>query len=127
MQAQAADECRANALRCVEVAQHAHTLDDGRDFLAFAEAWYKLANEIDYSNRLIAFIDALGAGEPMKGNTAPQGLGSGIRSLQRLVAAMVTISTGFMADQLSETRWKATSSSTFQYCSHALHSRLARK
>jgi hypothetical protein len=102
MQAHAADECRANALRCVEVAQHAHTLDDRSDFLAFADAWYKLANEIDYSDRLIALIDALGASEPVKESTSPEGLGSGIRSLRRLAAALVTISTRFMADQLSE-------------------------
>jgi hypothetical protein len=103
MRAQAADECRANALHCVEVAQHASTLDDRSDFLAFAEAWYKLANEIDYSNRLIAFIDAC-ASEPMKENTAPEEIESGMRSLRRLTAAIVTISTCFMADQLSEGR-----------------------
>jgi hypothetical protein len=104
MRAQAADECRANALHCVEVAQHAHKLDDRSDFLTFAEAWYKLANEIDYSDRLIAFIDALGAArEPMKENT-PAEIGSGIRSLRRLTAAIVTFSTGFIADQFSENK-----------------------
>ena len=47
MQAHPADECRAHALHCVEVAQHAPTLDDRSDFLVFAETWYRLANEID--------------------------------------------------------------------------------
>jgi hypothetical protein len=91
-------------LHCVEVAQHAHTLDDRSDFLAFAEAWSKLANEIDYSDRLIAFIDTLGASEPTKENTAPEEIGSGIRSLGRLTAAIVTFSTCFMADQFSENK-----------------------
>ena len=104
MRAQAADECRANALHCVEVAQHAHTLDDRSDFLAFAEAWYKLANDIDYSDRLIAFIDALGANQPMKENMAPEEIESGTRSLRRLTAAMITFSTCFMADQFSENK-----------------------
>lgn len=46
MRAQAADECLTNALHCVEVAKHAHTLVDRSDFLAFAEAWSKLANDM---------------------------------------------------------------------------------
>ena len=101
MRAHVADECRANALHCVEVAQHAHTLDDRAGFLAFAEAWYKLANEIDHSERLIAFIDALVARDPMKENTAPEEINSGAGSLRRLTAAIVTLSSCFMADQLA--------------------------
>ena len=81
MQAHPADECRANALHCVEVAQHAHTLDDRSDFLAFAETWYKLANEIDYSDRLVAFIDGLGVKEPTLENTEAEEIESGIGRL----------------------------------------------
>ena len=100
MQAHPADECRAKALHCVKVAQHAHTLDDRSNFLAFAETWYKLANEIDYSDRLVAFIDGLGV-KPMPGNTEVEEIESGIRSLKRLTAAIVAISSSFMADQLA--------------------------
>ena len=42
MRAHPADECRANALHCVAIAQHAPTLDDRSEFLAFAESWYRL-------------------------------------------------------------------------------------
>ena len=101
MCAHAADECRANALHCVGVAQHAHTLDDRSDFLAFAGAWYKLAKEIDYSDRLIAFIDELGASMATEEKTESQDLESGTRSLRRLTAAIVAISSSFMADQLA--------------------------
>ena len=101
MQAHPADECRANALHCVEVAQHAHTLDDRSNFLAFAETWYKLANEIDYSDRLVAFIDGLGVREPTLGVKEVEEIESGIRSLKRLTAAIVAISFSFMADQLA--------------------------
>ena len=101
MRAHPADECRANALHCVEVAQHAHTLDDRSNFLAFAETWYKLANEIDYSDRLVAFIDELGVKGPTLENTEAEEIESGIRSLRRLTAAIVAISSSFMADQLA--------------------------
>ena len=143
MQAHPADECRANALHCVEVAQQAHTLDDRSNFLAFAETWYKLANEIDYSDRLVAFIDGLGVRdlrldteaeeiesgmrslrqlriykpwldqafidelgvkEPTLENTEAEEIESGIRSLRRLTAAIVAISSSFMADQLAAGR-----------------------
>ena len=101
MRAHPSDECRANALHCVDVAQHAHTLDDRSNFLAFAETWYTLANEIDYSDRLVAFIDGLGAREPTLANAEVEEIESGIRSLKRLTAAIVAISSSFMADQLA--------------------------
>ena len=100
MQAHPADECRANALHCVVVAQHAPTLDDRSEFLAFAESWYRLADEIDISNRLIAFIDGLPASKAM-GNMEGEEIESGIRSLKRLTAAIVAISSSFMADQFT--------------------------
>jgi len=101
MRAHPADECRANAVHCVEVAQHAHTLDDRSNFLAFAETWYKLANEIDCSDRLVAFINELDVREPTLGNTEAEEIDSGIRSLKRLTAAIVAISSSFMANQLA--------------------------
>lgn len=101
MPAHPADECRANALHCAEVAQHARTLDDRSNFLAFADTWYKLANEIDYSDRLVAFIDGLGVKDPTLGNAKAEEIDSGIRSLKRLTAAIVAISSSFMADQLA--------------------------
>lgn len=100
MQAHSADGCRANALHCVEVAQHAHTLDDRFDLLAFAETWYKLADEIEYSHRLVAFIDGLGVNEPVREKTASE-IESGIRSLRRLTAAIVAVSTCLMSGQLA--------------------------
>jgi hypothetical protein len=107
MQAHPADECRANALYCVEVAELAHASDDRSDFLAFAETWYKLANEIDYSDRLVAFIDGLGVREPMLGNDEADEIECGIRSLKRLTAAIVAITSSFMADQLAAGRSEA--------------------
>jgi hypothetical protein len=101
MPAHPADECRANALHCAEVAQHARTLDDRSNFLAFADTWYKLANEIDYSDRLVAFIDGLGVNDPTLGNAEAEEIESGIRSLKRLTAAIVAISSSFMADELA--------------------------
>ena len=47
MQALRADQCRANALHCVDVAQRAYTRDERTEFLEFAECWYRLADEID--------------------------------------------------------------------------------
>ena len=103
MRAHPADECRANALHCVEVAQRAHTLYDRSDFLAFAESWYRLASEIESSDRLVAFIDGLGVSEPMTDKTESE-IDSGIRSLRRLTAAVAAMSSSFMADQLSARR-----------------------
>jgi len=101
MQAHAADECRSNALHCVDVAEHAHTPDDRSDFLAFAESWYRLADEIDSSNRLIAFIDYLAGSKPTIANTQPDEMESGVRSLKRLTAAIAAISSSLMAGQLA--------------------------
>ena len=101
MQAHPAYECRNNALHCVAVAQHAHTLDDRSDFLTFAESWYRLADEIDISNRLIAFIDSLPVNKPTTANTQPEEkTESGTRSLKRLTEAIVAISSSLISSQL---------------------------
>jgi uncharacterized protein Yka (UPF0111/DUF47 family) len=101
MQAHSHDECRANALHCVDIAEHAHTPDDRSDFLAFPEAWFKLADEIDHSARLISFIDALGAPDPVKEEAAlPE---PALQSLRRLTAAIVAIPNRFIADRLTST------------------------
>ena len=102
MQAHSGDECRANALHCVDIAEHAHTPDDRSDFLAFAEAWYKLADEIDHSARLISFINALGARDPV--NEEPALPEHAVQSLRRLTAAIVGIPNRFIADRLTPTR-----------------------
>jgi hypothetical protein len=104
MQAHPADECRANALYCAEVAELAPTPDDRSDFLAFAETWYNLANEIDYSDRLVAFINGLGVTESIPGNERAEEIESGIRSLKRLTAAIVALTSSFVADQLAGER-----------------------
>ena len=100
MCAHPADECRANALHCVDIAQHAPTLNDRSEFLAFAESWYRLADEIDISNRLVTFIDGLPTSLAME-NMEAEELESGIGSLKRLTAAIIAISSSFMADQLA--------------------------
>ena len=100
MQAHPADQCRTNALHCVDVAEHAYTPDDRSDFLAFAESWRRLADEIDYSNRLIAFIDGLAGSKPTRANTQPEELESGVRSLKRLTGGIVGICCCLMAGQL---------------------------
>ena len=101
MQAHPADECRSNALHCVDVAEHAHTPGDRSDFLAFAESWYRLADEIDYSNRLIAFIDGLAGRKPAIASTQPEEMELGVQSLKWLTAAIVDISSSLMAGQLA--------------------------
>ena len=70
------------ALHCVVIAQHAPTLDDRSEFLAFAESWYRLAIEIDISNRLIAFIGGLPASKAMENSEAEE-IKSSIRSLKQ--------------------------------------------
>jgi hypothetical protein len=100
MQALRADECRANALHCVDVAQHAYARDERTEFLAFAECWYRLADEIDISNRLVAFIDSLPASTPM-GDMEAREVESGIGALKRLTSAIAAISSSFVADQLA--------------------------
>ena len=100
MQAHPADQCRTNALHCVDVAEHAYTPVDRSDFLAFAESWRRLADEIDCSNRLIAFIDGLAGSNPTTANPQPEEFESGVRSLKRLTAAIVAISASLMAGQL---------------------------
>jgi hypothetical protein len=102
MRTHVADECRAKALHCAEVAEHAYALDDRAGFLAFAEAWYKLANEIDHSERLIAFIDSLGTGDSVKESKAPGETDSGVGSLRRLTAAILTLSSCLVANQLAQ-------------------------
>ena len=109
MRAHPADECRAKALHCVVIAQQAPTLDDQSEFLAFAESWYRLADEIDIRNRLIAFIDGLPASKAM-GSTEAEEIESGVRSLRRLTAAIVAICSSFVADQLAAGRSDASDS-----------------
>lgn len=104
MQAHPADECRVNASYCVEVAQLAPTPDDRSDFIAFAETWYKLANEIDYSDRLVAFIDGLGVREATIGNEGTDEIESGIGSLRRLIASIIAVTSSFVAGQLAGER-----------------------
>ena len=54
-----AEACVAHAAHCIEVAEKACTAEDRREFLSFADAWEKLATEIEQSERLAAFIDEL--------------------------------------------------------------------
>lgn len=99
MQAYLADECRANALHCIDIAEDTHTTDRS-EFLAFAEAWYQLADEIEHSERLISFIDGLVAGEPMEDGAERAEIASGVQSLRRLAAAFVAIPHCFIVDRL---------------------------
>ena len=92
MQIHSADECRANALHCVDVAEHTSTADYRSEFFSFAETWYRLADEIDYCERLISFIDAVATSVPMKEDPEWAELESGVNSLMRLTAAIVAIS-----------------------------------
>ena len=101
MQPHPADECRANALHCADIAEHAHTLDDRSEFFSFAKTWYRLADEIDYCERLISFIDAVAASVSMKEDPERAELESGVNSLMRLTAAIVAISNRFAADRFT--------------------------
>ena len=47
-------------------------VDYWSEFLAFAEFWYRLADDIDISNRLIALIDSLPVNKLTMANTQPE-------------------------------------------------------
>jgi uncharacterized protein Yka (UPF0111/DUF47 family) len=102
MPAQAADECRANASYCAEVAQRAHTPAERSDFFEFAEVWQNLADDIDHSDRLITFIDALSAGELIGEEVKEIKLGAG--AFRRLTASIVAVANAVIADQLARFR-----------------------
>jgi hypothetical protein len=55
------EACRANALRCFEVAEKTHAPEDRLEFIGFAESWERLAKEIERNQLLIMLIDELAA------------------------------------------------------------------
>lgn len=95
-----AEACVAHAARCIEVAEKACTAEDRREFLSFADAWEKLATEIEQSERLVAFIDELttitDADEVLEGSELPQR--SYTQPLRQLAAAIVAISDHVASD-----------------------------
>jgi hypothetical protein len=95
-----AESCVAHAARCMEVAAKACTDEDRREFLSFADAWDKLAIEIELSERLVAFIDELATN--IDADAVPEGSEPPRRSytqpLRQLAAAMVAISDHVASD-----------------------------
>jgi hypothetical protein len=97
------EACRAHALRCAEVAQRAHTREDRREFLKFAESWERLANEIEHNELLIQLIDELAAEsqlelpEPTKDRRAT-------RPFRHVAVAIVSISEHFAGLKLMKLR-----------------------
>jgi hypothetical protein len=89
-----ADACVTHAERCIEVAQATCSAEDRREFLSFADAWEKLAIEIEQNERLVAFIDDLAASAEAdatpESSELPQRPYTG--PLRKLAAAVVAIS-----------------------------------
>jgi hypothetical protein len=86
------EACVAHAAICIDVAEKTCSAEDRREFLSFADAWDRLADEIEQSERLVSFIDGLNmsadtvldAGEfKPRSNTEP---------LRQLAAAIVSLS-----------------------------------
>ena len=95
-----AESCVAHAARCMEVAEKACTAEDRREFLSFADAWDRLAIEIELSERLAAFIDELSTN--IDGDAVLEGSEPPPRSytqpLRQLAAAIVAISDRVASD-----------------------------
>lgn len=81
-------------MRCIEVARKTCTAEDRREFLSFADAWERLATEIEQSERLVAFLEELtaAAGEArfVERSELPQR--SYTQPLRKLARAVVAIS-----------------------------------
>ena len=93
----------------MEVAEKACTDEDRREFLSFADAWDKLAIEIELSERLVAFIDELStnidADAVLEGSEPPRR--SYTQPLRQLAAAMVAISDHVASDATSASKSNA--------------------
>ena len=73
----------------------------GLNFLHSQSLGTGIADEIDISNRLIAFIDSLPVNKPTTANTQPkEETEPGTRSLKRLTEAIVAISSSLISSQL---------------------------
>ena len=89
-------------MRCiVPTSRNTLTRSTTSEFFSFAKTWYRLADEIDYCERLISFIDAVAASVSMKEDPERAELESGVNSLMRLTAAIVAISNRFAADRFA--------------------------
>jgi len=97
--------CRANARRCLEIAHTTPTVEDTCEFLSLAGSWQRLATEIEHNERLIALLDKLAAPNPAKADTEQEleefSGHSPVHSFQRLAAAIVSISSHFVADHFA--------------------------
>jgi hypothetical protein len=87
-----AEACVAYAALCLDVAEKTSSAEDRREFLSFADAWEKLAKEIEQSERLAAFLNELSVTD----DSAPDGSAveqpSHTQPLRQLTAAIVAIS-----------------------------------
>ena len=97
--------CRANAWHCLEIAHTTSTVEDTCEFLSLAGSWQRLATEIEHNERFIALIDKLAARNPTKADTEQEleefSDHSPVQSFQRLAAAIVSISSHFVADHFA--------------------------
>jgi DNA-binding GntR family transcriptional regulator len=85
------EACVAHAARCIEVAERACTAQDRHEFLTFAEAWERLATEIEQSEQLVAFLDELTTNtSAAESSDLPQR--SYAKPLRQLAAAVAAIS-----------------------------------
>jgi hypothetical protein len=100
------EACRANALRCFEVAEKTHALEDRLEFIGFAESWERLAKEIERNQLLITLIDELAASSrtndtQLEPDELTELQRSGTWSLRRLASAVVSISDHFISDHFA--------------------------
>jgi hypothetical protein len=93
-----AEACVAHAALCIDVAEKTSSAEDRREFLSFADAWERLAKEIEQSERLAAFLNELS----MTTESAPDRNAveqpSHTQPLRQLTAAIVAIS-GLVASE----------------------------
>jgi hypothetical protein len=88
------EACVEHAVRCIEVARKTCTAEDRREFLSFADAWERLATEIEQSERLVAFLEELtaAAGEARFAERSELPQRSYTQPLRKLARAVVAIS-----------------------------------
>jgi len=92
------EACAAYAALCVEVAQKTPSVEDRLEFLIFADAWDRLAAEIEQSERLVAFIDALSAKRDVPLEASQPEQQSYTQPLRQLTASIIAISDRIASD-----------------------------
>ncbi len=92
------EACVTHAALCIDVAEKTCSAEDRREFLTFADAWERLATEIEQSERLVSFIDGLNMSADTVLETGEFKPRSNTEPLRQLVAAIVALSDRVASD-----------------------------